>query len=313
MRSRRLTFGGLWVVSATLLCGGCGGSPKAAPPPIGAAADPQLNQFSDNAHTAYRLGNFELAARLYGSALSRAHATDDAPQIAGSAYNLAICEMALGRLDAARQHLRESKAESQRGNLPLGDVLLVESKVARLQNKPDEAAALAHAVIDSKEASTTAGQRAAANVTLGLIACDRKDTATASAQLNSVSQTNSDPALSVDIAELAASIAELQGNSEAAATAFDREAELALDCGQYARMVRALTQAGRNYCKLDRSAAAADRLFRAARSENGLGHAASAQQIAAEAAGFAERAQDEDLLGRITALRKQMQPAPAGR
>ncbi|MCX7011124.1 MAG: tetratricopeptide repeat protein, partial [Candidatus Sumerlaeota bacterium] len=122
-----------------LALGGCALWPTSSAPP----GDKELLRNSNLARAAFDGGDIAKAIGLYEKALNRARAIDAAIEIGNAAYNLALCQFTLGRLDQASASLAEAKAAFQRGgNIP-ADALLLEATVAQRQGKPEQALSLA--------------------------------------------------------------------------------------------------------------------------------------------------------------------------
>src|SRR5436305_12143313 len=139
-----------WCLTLLLSLTGCASSRQAP------SGDPELLAATASARAALDRGQTELASHLYERALARARLMDDSHAIGDSAYNLAACLTDLGQYQSARAYLAEAKAEARRAGGRITDVLLLEAMVARLQNNPAEALALAEQVLQQRPPPTDA-------------------------------------------------------------------------------------------------------------------------------------------------------------
>jgi tetratricopeptide (TPR) repeat protein len=237
---------------------GCTTSSNTAP------KDQELSRTGNLARAAFEDGASVQAIVLYGKALNRARAMDDAMEIGNAAYNLTLCHIVLGQLEPARILLAEAKAAFERnGSLP-ADVLLLEATLAQRQGRLEQALSLADKVL-----SVSSDRNHSVQVALlkGTIACDQNDPAGARIALVEADKHRlSNAPLLAARERLAGNILLQEDNPVKAAAAFDRAAALFQEAKHYRDMALTLQQAGEAYRKAGDTPRAEDRLFRAQRS-----------------------------------------------
>jgi len=239
---------------------GCATSPTSTVPP----KDKELSWTSNLARAAFEDGATAKAIGLYGQALNRARAMDDATEIGNAAYNLALCHIILGQLDQASASLAEAKAEFERSGSNPADVLLLEATVAQRQGKLEQALSLADQVLS---ASPDESHRFQVALLKGTVACVQDDAARARTALVETDQHPvTDGPLLAGRERLAGNIFLLESNPAEAAAAFDRTAALFRQAKHYRDMALTLRRAGEAYQKAGDMRRAEDRLFRAKRS-----------------------------------------------
>jgi tetratricopeptide (TPR) repeat protein len=246
------------IVLALLAHVGC------ATPPSAPRKDKELSRTSDLARAAFEDGATARAIDLYGKALNRARAMDDATEIGNAAYNLALCHILLGQLDQASALLAEAKAASNRSGSNPADVLLLEATVAQRQGKLEQALSLADQVLSASPDENDLFQ---ATLLKGTIACQQDDPARARTALAEADKHHiANAALLAAKERLAGNIFLLEGNPAEAAAAFDRAAALFQKAKHYRDMALTLRRAGEAYREAGDTQHAEDRLFRAKRS-----------------------------------------------
>ncbi len=237
---------------------GCATSPTAPP------KDKELSRTSDLARVAFEDGATARTVDLYGKALNRARAMDDATEIGNAAYNLALCHIILGQLDQASDLLAEAKAAFKRSGSNPADVLLLEATVAQRQGKLEQALSLADQVLSASPDENGLFQ---ATLLKGTIACDQDDPALARTTLAEADKHQiANAALLAARERLAGNIFLLERNPAGAAAAFDRAAALFQKAKHYRDMALTLPRAGEAYREAGDVQRAEDRLFRAKRS-----------------------------------------------
>jgi tetratricopeptide (TPR) repeat protein len=248
-----------FVIALTLLTlVGC------ATPPTAPRKDKELSRASDLARAAFEDGATAKAIDLYGKALNRARAMDDATEIGNTAYDLALCHIILGQLDQASVSLVEATAAFQRSGSNPADVLLLEATVAQRQGKSEQALSLADQVLSASSDENDLFQVA---LLRGTIACQQDDPARARAALAEADQHHiANAALLAARERLAGNIFLLDGNPAEAAAALDRAAALFQKAKHYRDMALTLRRAGEAYREAGDTQRAQDRLFRAQRS-----------------------------------------------
>jgi tetratricopeptide (TPR) repeat protein len=249
-----------FVALALLTLAGCASSPTSTVAP----KDRELSRTSNLARVAFEEGATAKAIDLYGKALNRARAMDDATEIGNVAYNLALCHILLGQLDQASASLAEAKAAFERSGSNPTDVLLLEATVAQRRGRLEQALSLADQVLS---ASPDENDLVQATLLKGTIACGQDDPARARTALVEADQYHvTNVVLLAGRERLAGSIFLLERNPAEAAVAFDRAAALFQGAKHYRDMALALRRAGEAYREAGDTQNAADRLFRAQRS-----------------------------------------------
>jgi len=275
------------LVTALLGCfllSGCGGSPATLVP--GDQLDRQWSSSMQDGRDAFDQGHFLLARRLFVQAVERGRQMDRAEDISDAAFNLAATLIELGDYDAARLALREARSERRRSGEDLGDILLLEAKMARLQGDLPRARTLTDQLLQQLP-EVERYLRPQAQLLGGLLACAAGEVAQAEQHLdvaNELLAKENRPALSAAQAELLGCIQQSKGHHQEAAVAFDREGLYLKQALQYRQLVTALHRAGTAYAAAGENRLAAERLYRAARS-------AFSQNRLEEAALFLEQAQ----------------------
>jgi tetratricopeptide (TPR) repeat protein len=269
---------------------------------IASSADSELTAATTAAQLAFANDRIELALQLYGGALARARALDDAAAIADAAYNLAACLIELGQYSPALVQLDEAEAEAKRAGRPIVDVLLLRATVAHLQIKPTLAMALADQIL-SQNPPPSNTERAQAYLVKAEASCDAGDAAGAENALRGLNAaTISSPVLRARLISAIASTRRLEKDWKAAASEFDRAADAARVAHRYPLMGRDLADAGRAYQAGGNHGMAADRFYRSARSAYGLGNATDALKLLAACEAAANSAGASALAQRAKSL-----------
>ncbi len=249
-----------FVALVLLILAGCATSPTSTVAP----KDRELSRTSNLARVAFEEGATAKAIDLYGKALNRARAMDDATEIGNAAYNLALCHTMLGQLDQASASLAEAKAAFERSGGTPPDVLLLEATVAQRQGNLEQALSLADQVLS---ASPDENDLVQATLLKGTIACGQDDPVRAKAALAEADQHHvANAPLLAARERLAGNIFLLESNPAEAAVAFDRAAALFQEAKHYRDMALTLRRAGEAYREAGDTQRAEDRLFRATRS-----------------------------------------------
>jgi tetratricopeptide (TPR) repeat protein len=247
----------LVIVLALLTLAGC--TTSTVPP-----KDKELSRTSNLARVAFEDGSASKATDLYGKALNRARAMDDATEIGNAAYNLALCHLILGYLDQARASLAEAETAFRRGGSMPPDVLMLEAMVAQRQGRLDQALSLADRVLS---ASPDPSHRLQVALLKGTIACAQGDPARArTALVEADKHLVTHAALLAGRERLAGNLFLLEKSPAEAATAFDRAAALFQKAKHYRDMASTLRRAGEAYQQAGDLRRAEDRLSRAGRS-----------------------------------------------
>ncbi|TWU56705.1 hypothetical protein Poly51_26220 [Rubripirellula tenax] len=104
---------------------GCRTAPKAEP-----KLDSRVRRLADDGHERYAEGDVDAAMKKFRSAVLRAWAMDDPVESGNGAYNLAACMISDGQTALARDWLADARSELHRGRRSVGNVWLVEAKIA---------------------------------------------------------------------------------------------------------------------------------------------------------------------------------------
>jgi len=286
-------------LAALLLAAGCAG-----PDPM-EKGDPEYAALELSARQAFDGGQVERAAGLYGRALQRARAMDDALSLGDAAYNLAACYLALGDGGRAAALLEEAEAELRRGGRSPADALLLGAEAALLRESRADAASFCDEVLALPGGSAGDGHRAHACMVLARLARDAGDLPVARGRLaeavDHISDAD-DPSLLARAAGFEAVLFLDEGSPADAAGAFDREAGYFQDAGRFGEMAGALERAGAAYREAGDAGRAADRFYRSARSSLGQGNGPAARRAAGAALAAARAAGDAGLARRIELL-----------
>ncbi len=302
-------------VSALLFGGCCFGGKKVTPaPPV----DVELINAATAAGESFSRAAYEAAARQYLRALQRARLVDHAPSICNQAYNLALCQLVLGRPAAARELLGEAEWAGTRAGEPLADVLLLQARLAVQQAdaaRPTSVAtakAAIAAVTSDPRAQAGSAHQCHAALLAAEFAAQRGLLAEAMAELlkaRDLAGPTPAPALTAALARVNGQLLLMQHQPAAAATECDREVDVYRELRRYADLVRALQRAGDAWRQAGDATAAADHYYRAARSLQSLGHLADAQTAAATAQSLVNASTPAALSAAIAALLDELRQA----
>ena len=303
---RRGVLATLWLGALGIPFGCTGVPPKERPPVDRALAEAAAGR------AAFGQDRIEQAVTFYTLALKRARALDRPSAIGDAAYNLAACLLRMRQYDRAGALLAEAKHELARCEAPLADVLLLEARAAHLAGDVAAANASLRQLRTDTRSRPEAAHSVQASILAGQMAGDRGDWAAAKDSLQRARAARGpEPAemLQARIAALAGRIAMATQDLRAAAGAFDRQADMLRRAGQYRALGAALARAGDAYAALDEHDAAADRLYRAARSAAAWGQAAAAKKWASAALVAARRADNKAIVRLVESLLSESKPA----
>ena len=292
----------------TLYSGGCGSSGSRPRVP---QDDVQFSQSASAGMIAFERGDVTGAVKLYERALQRAAAMDDAASIANSAYNLAACEMALSRYDAASRHLAEAQYNSVKSGSGRDEIRLLMAKVAYLQERDGEAESIALSLSNSNSSLV----RLQAQILLTAVACDLKQSALAQSRLASLgtmasTTPNLNPSIAAEVEKARGGVANLLGHAHEAAEHFDQETVLLRASHRYREIVHSLSRSAVAHAQAGESDLAADRYYRAARGCLALEDPSRAKLLADQAMLSAKAAHDTELV-RVTEILINEIPAEA--
>jgi tetratricopeptide (TPR) repeat protein len=286
---------------AAMMALGC-----AAPPPLAPAGDAQTSNALGSGMLAFDRGDTVSAMQSFEVALRRAELGDDSASVAQAAYNLGACEYRLGDLVDAQSHLDQARYEAVKAAQTPDEIDLLLCKIARARGDREHAAKLASGLAGSMDAAVSVD----AKVMLVLLACDEGNALQARNNLAELDRTltgRSDikAGTLADVECARGRVARLNGDAQAAAEHFDTEALLLKEADRYSQVAAALMDAGQSYEARGQDAAAADRFYRAARSEAAAGTLDTS--LLDRASSAAERAGDAAL----ERLIQKLKPAPA--
>ena len=274
------------------------------------ATDMELGRLAGTARKVFDMGDAARAAPLYRAALDRARALDDPAAVAATAGNLAACLLDAGDPDGARRAIREARDSLHRTGGSEADALILESRIALAQGRPDEAGALAASLADLPAPPRTS--RAAAALLAADIALRRNDPREARAALGAAARTvtpGDDPALQAWYAEAAARLRLAEDDPAGAADAFENAARLRGQASQPPRVIDNLRAAANARANAHDPAGEADCRYRAARALVGIGRTEDARALLDRAAALAGTDADSELRNLIEALRMELPPA----
>jgi tetratricopeptide (TPR) repeat protein len=262
-----------------LLATGCASAPKQPVVPDLRDTDPLIVQLSATARKAFDRGDLAAAVTLYQRALERARAMDNPREIGRNAHNLAAPLLVLDRTDEALRLLAEAERETLRAGDDAGPIRMMRARAGWQRGALRDA----EATLDRLETDPiTPEVRAEAYLLRAHIACDRNDPARAEAHLaraRGLIPDTAEPARRGGLLQVAGRIALLRGDAASAAAAFDAEADAWGAAGRLREMADALGRAGAQHARAGDPAAAADRIYRAARSLVAQGEVVAALRV----------------------------------
>lgn len=288
-------------------CAGCGGSKPAGAPT--AKTDAYYHRMITSGYAAFERGDIGRAAELYANAWQRAQLMDHAGAMGTSAYNLALCRMALGDLTEALELLREARAELERSGVSGHDVRLVEAEcMYRLGRGPESVAIIDELLPLDLERR----QRVQLYTLRALIALDRDNReeaeASSDAAMDRVNR-HTPERLRARLAEVEGRLALMNGAEKEAAWAFDRESTWYQEANRFTDMARALVRAGQAYQDAGEAVAAVDRYYRAARHYAADGKPVEALRLVEETLPFLETGAGAPMRERVVRLVEELRDA----
>ncbi len=297
------TFPIIGTLAAIFLIAACGTVKKFEA--TGPVTDAQIAQSVKSAQAAYQSGNFLRAAKCYELALARARALDDSAEIARNAYNAAACHLRSGHPSSASPLLVEAGREFERAGMDREPVLVLQAMTASALGQAAEATALASNAFAA--AKSDVAQLDVLLVQLDL-AVQHGDLDEAQ-RLLKMAQRRAEKSHSATMnARVAAAEGKLLQKSDAgkAAGKFDQAADGWRTAGNIREMADNLRAAGAAWQAAKKSADAADRFYRAARSYFGQNDRVAALACIDEAFKAADEAKSAELRGQIAALFEQI-------
>ena len=300
MKSKNwMMMAGLAVMAAA---SGCARGPAVKP------MDEPMRIARDAAAAEWAAGNYAAAAAEYQRALARAYVREDGRSAAAYRYQIAACELGLGKRDVARTGFHAASVEA----LAAGDRLLAaqaeaaEARVALEEGKPAEARELAgKALARISPAAKPANEsrlKAGLYLTLAEIAAmeggERLGEAKKSLMEARLAQgkAKADPVFDAMAARVQGRILAAEPEKAVeAATAFDSESIQWKQSGRFSERASALERAARQWQLAGKPDLAAERLIQSARIRFGLGQLIPARDLAVQAAELAGKAERPDL------------------
>lgn len=253
------------------------GSACRSPRPAGGPAevrDAYFHRMITSGHAAFQRGDIARAAELYENAWVRAQVMDRPAMLAASAYNLALCQIALGELDAGYQLLRSAYAEMVRIKDPGVDALIAKAEVLRRLNRSEEAWAVSDRLLAESAPRPVRLQNHSLRALLALDVNNGEKAELELEQAHRQVRRQTPVRLLARVAEVEGRLALYNDDRESAAAAFDRAAMLYRDEGRFPDMARVLADAADLYAEMGSRHEAVDRYFRAARH-----HAAASEPV----------------------------------
>ncbi len=286
-----------------LLLTACGGPRSATGPAV--KRDAYYHRMITSGHAAFERGDIGRAAELYENAWVRSQIMDRPAEIGASAYNLALCRVALGDLESGRNLLREARVELRRAGESGVDTLIAEAEVERRLDNREAAWVLTDDVLEALDRLRARALRMQTHSLRALIALERGDHEAAAkerALAEREAPRDAPPRLRARLAEVRGHVLLAEEYPLLAAKAFDEETLFYRDAGRYPDMVRAMQRAAAMYQKGGDHWPAADRFYRAARHYAADGKAVEALQLIERALPDLEAAGDEDMERRVAVL-----------
>jgi len=264
-------------------------------------------------HESFKRSRLDKAVHYYQKALSRARVTDNSSAIGDAAYNLAACYARLGNYDSAKNLLKEAREAISKSQGNLTEVILVEAKVARLQENYDESWSLTDQLLTHLSSYPSDELHLQVYVLRGHIACDQGNVDLADIEFGkgrNYSQNVSSPLLLAGYSGLAGRIYLRKDRSEMAAKEFDRETGLLKEAEQFREMVFSLENAAEAYKKSGGHSLAADRFIRAARSAFAQGEKEYARELGKKSLSSAKAANDQPAFSRAQRFLAEVEASP---
>lgn len=249
----------------------------------------------------------------YRAELDQAMMANASPEIARTAYNLAILMLEQNRIAEAESLRREIRVEA--AGTPENRVLgqLLEAELVKRRAGPREgvaAAQMAVALLD-KKCSPELKTYCQIRVAHFMSDLDRtEDLKAAIREGRSILPSKASPLFEVELQWLDARKLETEGKAIDAGRGYDSAAALLQDSGLYRGMAGVLERSGQCWESVQQDAVAADRYYRAGRSFILAGRPESGQQLLNRAEPLARKTNLSDLVKQIEALRTQNTAEP---
>jgi tetratricopeptide (TPR) repeat protein len=268
--------------------------------------DPQLDRLNRSAHIAFEKADYVGAESLYRQALQMARMRNAFSEIVEAHFNLALGHLKQGDVAGAETQLQEAKTEFSREKLdPPPKFFLLEAVILYREGRKDEALAVTDAIL-KQGAEPNPEVLGRTYYLRGRIAADRGDTEGIRTAVKAMGAPDKPP-LIADLEELKGHVAFSERRWAAAATAFDRAADLQRQLLNYRAMAAALAMAARALEYGNRPEAAADRYFQAGRSAALQGEDDRAREWLIQAMNLAENTGDRKTVGEARKLLSNME------
>ena len=264
-------------------------------------------------HESFKRSRFDKAAHYYQKALFQARITDNSSAIGVAAYNLAACYVRLGYYDSAKNLLKEAREEISKFQGNVTEVILVEAKVARLQEHFDESWSLTDQLLTYLSSYPSNELQLQVYLLRGHIACDQGQIVLADSEFEksrNYSRNVSNPLLLAGYSELAGRIYLRKNRPEMAAKEFDRETGFLKEAEQYREMVLSLENAAEAYKNSGDHSLAADRFIRAARSAFAQGEKEYALELGKKSLSAANAADNEPAFSSAQRFLAEVEASP---
>ncbi len=247
----------------------------------------------------------DAVSRALEETLVAARAADETEGIARNAYNLAVARLAAGDRASAETLNTEARIAYRSAGKSGAATYLLEAELSRLVREFDAAITLVKQAIEELEGGADKETRVEAQVLLATVYVDAEDIERAQEALERAERLNRRlelPQYAAAIEGLRGRIALMQGDKEAAATAFTAQADHLREAGALKTMVVALQETADVYRDLGMAASAAEFYYRAANSLLAQGKTVRARELLAQAQAAAEAAGDALLQKRVRQL-----------
>jgi len=248
--------------------------------------------------------------RGFKTELTEARTANDSESIARSAYNLAVCMLEEGNIQAVIPLIHESRAELKAMEKDTLCTYVLEAQAMRKNGKPREALTLAEEAGKMLSRSTEYGVALQCHVVMVDLLRENGNIAEARKAMKKVDSLKDRVESSVIKSVAAGGGARLclaEDKPADAAGKFDCESDFLRDAGLYGKMAESLELAGKSYGLAKNYPLAADRYFRAGRSFFSAGDTEVAQKDMKQASEMAQFAGDIVLDERIKEFLKEMQ------
>lgn len=255
------------------------------------------------------LGAPDVSKRLREK-LTAAQAAADSGTIAPTAYNLAVCRLAVGDTVAAEGLNTEARVACRAAGASPASTHLLEAELQRRRRDLEGAIVSIDKALETIDGERERETRTEAYLLLAAVHIDAGNLDAADEAVHRAERLNrriERPAFSAAVAGLQARLALQRGDTEAAAAAFTAKAESLREADAWGSMVLALRQAGDAYRNLGKPARAAASYYRAASSLVARGDTPGAATLLTLAEVAAKAGADTLLAKRITQMKQDLE------